>query len=174
MQTICIAVVGLRFGAAFPPIYRDHPDIERVAICDQNEAVLNAYGEQASLEWHRENEQPIITTMRPFNSAKAWSSDWKSVLAEPTDRLDLLPESIRRFMELVTIPDPKNPHQSISQGGGHHGSHPHMVHEFVRSITENRKPWIDDITAANWTAAGICAHESAVKGGAAVEIPCFD
>jgi len=117
MQTICIAVVGLRFGAAFPPIYRDHPDVERVAICDQNEAVLNAYGEQASLEWHRENEQPIITTMRPFNSAKAWSSDLKSVLAEPTDRLDLLPESIRRFTELVTIPDPKNPHQSISQGG---------------------------------------------------------
>jgi hypothetical protein len=71
------------------------------------------------------------------------------------------------------VPDPQNPHQSILQGGGHHGSHPHMVHEFVRSIVEGRRAAIDSRTAANWTAAGICAHESAMRGGENVTIPEF-
>ncbi|WP_330620836.1 hypothetical protein [Blautia pseudococcoides] len=31
-------------------------------------------------------------------------------------------------------------HLSFKQGGGHGGSHPHLVHEFIRSIIEERKP----------------------------------
>ena len=27
-------MVGLRFGGKFPPIYRDHPDVSKVVICD--------------------------------------------------------------------------------------------------------------------------------------------
>jgi hypothetical protein len=57
-----------------------------------------------------------------------------------------------------------NRHLSFEQGGGHHGSHPDLVHEFVRSIMERRAPAIDAVTAANWTAAGICAHELALQG----------
>ena len=49
-----------------------------------------------------------------------------------------------------------------------------LVHEFVRSIVEERAPAIDAVTAANWTAAGICAHQSAMQGGAEVEVPRFD
>jgi len=48
-----------------------------------------------------------------------------------------------------------------------------LVHEFVRSIIEERPPSMDVITGANWTAAGICAHESAMRGGKAVTIPDF-
>jgi len=48
------------------------------------------------------------------------------------------------------------------------------VHEFVRSIVEARSPRIDAITAANWTAAGIAAHQSALSGGQEVEVPSFD
>jgi hypothetical protein len=47
------------------------------------------------------------------------------------------------------------------------------VHEFIRSIVEKRNPWIDAVTSANWTAAGICAHESALQGGAEIIIPLF-
>jgi predicted dehydrogenase len=135
---------------------------------------FNVYGEKASLEWHREQEVPVITTMGKLATSTSRGQEVKSFASNPPDRPELLPESIRRFTRLVTIPDPANPHQSIRQGGGHHGSHPHMVHEFVRSMVEGRKPWIDEITAANWTAAGICAHESAMKGGAAVEVPSFE
>ena len=48
-----------------------------------------------------------------------------------------------------------------------------IVHEFVSSIFEERQPWPNEMTTASWTAAGICAHESAMKGGKRIEIPKF-
>lgn len=51
---------------------------------------------------------------------------------------------------------------------------PHLVHEFIRSILEERKPAIDDIMGAYWTGTGICAHESAMKGGEVITIPRFE
>ena len=41
------------------------------------------------------------------------------------------------------------------------------------SIIENRKPWIDENLAGNITAAGICAHESAMRNGESIIIPDF-
>ena len=41
------------------------------------------------------------------------------------------------------------------------------------SIIEDRKPWIDEILGGNITAAGICAHESAMRDGEAVIVPEF-
>jgi predicted dehydrogenase len=69
--------------------------------------------------------------------------------------------------------DAENEHLSFIQGGGHGGSHPHLVHEFVRSIVEGRAPAIDEVTAANWTSVGICAHKSAMDGGQRVAIPDY-
>lgn len=57
---------------------------------------------------------------------------------------------------------------------GHGDAAMHLVHEFIRSIVEKRKPAIDAVTAANWCAVGICAHESALAGGKAVDVPRFD
>ena len=34
-KKIKIGIVGLVFGGAFPTIYRDHPDVEKVVICDK-------------------------------------------------------------------------------------------------------------------------------------------
>lgn len=48
-----------------------------------------------------------------------------------------------------------------------------MIHEFVRAIVEDRKPVCDDVTGAYWTGTGICAHQSAMEGGAVVRIPEF-
>jgi hypothetical protein len=62
---------------------------------------------------------------------------------------------------------------SFTQGGGHGGSHPHLAHEFLMSIVEGRPPMPDAETSANWTMTGICAHESAMQGGARVEVPRF-
>jgi hypothetical protein len=60
-----------------------------------------------------------------------------------------------------------------TQGSGHGGSHPHLAHEFVRSIVEGRKPKVDEVTAANWTSVGIAAHQSAMSGGEHVYLPAF-
>lgn len=85
-----------------------------------------------------------------------------------------LPDSIARFTMSGVYDSEENQHPSFVQGAGHGGSHPHLAHEFVRSIVEDRAPAIDAVTAANWTSVGICAHESAMAGGARVAIPNFE
>ncbi len=90
----------------------------------------------------------------------------------PPDRADLLPPAVGKYTQRFVY-NASNTHLSFEQGGGHHGSHPHLVHEFVRSIVERRGPRIDAVKAAHWTAAGICAHESALRGGTEVEVPAF-
>jgi predicted dehydrogenase len=136
---------------------------------------FHVYGEKKSFEWHIEQELPVVTEMKsPVNPANHRGNDITLERVSPLDCRDVLPKPIREFTELHIIPDPQNPHQSLRQGGGHHGSHPHLVNEFVRSIVEEREPWINAVTAANWTAAGICAHESAMRSGAEIIIPSFD
>lgn len=89
------------------------------------------------------------------------------------DYAHLLPPEIASFTT-STVYNNENTHLSFVQGGGHGGSHPHLVHDFVRSIIEGRKPAIDDIMGAYWTGTGICAHESAMSGGKVISIPAFE
>lgn len=129
------------------------------------------YGEDACYEWQMENEDPLLFRMSPVRPG-----DKRAVTVErpaPPDHADLLPPAVGRYTRRFVYGEDER-HLSFEQGGGHHGSHPHLVHEFVRSIVERRRPRVDAITAANWTAAGICAHESAMAGGALVAIPSFD
>jgi len=48
-----------------------------------------------------------------------------------------------------------------------------MVYEFISAIKEGRDSAVDAVKAAYWTGAGICAHESAMKGGEKIIIPDF-
>lgn len=131
------------------------------------------YGDKMTFEWPQieEEDQLIIFTLQnALKNGRGRPTAMKRVTAP--DRQDLLPDSIARFTNRGKYDD-TNPQKSFETGGGHHGSHPHLVHEFVRSIVENRKPWIDEVRAADWTAAGICAHESALQGGREITIPFF-
>ncbi len=51
--------------------------------------------------------------------------------------------------------------------------HPHLVHEMLSALVEDRDPRPNAVTSANWTCVGICAHESALKGGEIVRLPEF-
>ena len=62
-------------------------------------------------------------------------------------------------------------HLSFTQGAGHGGSHPHLAHEFVSALLEDRDPYPNTKQSANWTATGILAHESALDGGAIKHLP---
>ena len=132
---------------------------------------FTVYGEDATYEWQMENEPPTLFRVNPETP-----SDRGRLLQEkpmPPDRPELVTPEIAKFTKRFVYSD-ENKHLSFEQGGGHHGSHPHLVDEFVLSIVQGRYPAIDAVTAANWTAAGICAHQSAMAGGAEVEIPSFD
>lgn len=127
--------------------------------------------ENVSFEWAViDDSTPVLHRMGELRPGRGRPIAVEQV--EPPDRADLLPPQVARFTKR-TVYDESDPHLSFLQGGGHHGSHPHLVHEFVMSIVEQRQPGIDAITAANWTAPGICAHESAMSGGRQVQIPCF-
>jgi hypothetical protein len=85
------------------------------------------------------------------------------------DFAHLLPEPIRKFTRSIQDAD----HLSFIQGGGHGGSHPHLVNEFLTALTNDHDPWPNAVTSANWTCVGICAHESALRGGERVNLPAF-
>ena len=67
----------------------------------------------------------------------------------------------------------KPPLPPTVQPGGHGGSHGHLGHEFVMSILENRKPYVDIALSLNMTVAGIVAHQSALKDGELLKIPQY-
>jgi hypothetical protein len=83
----------------------------------------------------------------------------------------MLPPDIAPFSLKNQIIDAE--HVSFIQGSGHGGSHPHLIHEFISAIAEGRKSWVSAKVAANWTVAGLLAHESAMKDGAVLEMPEF-
>jgi len=133
-------------------------------------------GTKASFEWNVEALPPRVVKFLDHLDRINMGARGRSMKAfevQVDKDNSVLPESIREFSERVTILDPNNPHMSIQQGASHHGSHPYMCHEFVRSIVESRKPEIDAVTAAYWTSVGVCAHMSAMRQGEPVQVPDF-
>lgn len=124
---------------------------------------FDVYGTKKSFEWSLvEGKKHILHT------AKLPEHEIASEVEVP-DFAHLLPEPIRQFTQSIQDAD----HLSFIQGGGHGGSHPHLVHEFVSSLVDNRDPWPNAVTSANWTCVGLCAHESAMAGGQVVKLPSF-
>ncbi|MEQ8955474.1 MAG: gfo/Idh/MocA family oxidoreductase, partial [Gammaproteobacteria bacterium] len=143
-------------------IYRSLFDTAR-----QYRESFDVYGSKKSFEWPLiEGEDPVLHT------AKKPEPEIPERVKVP-DYGHLLPEEIREFtMEGVYDAD-EHAHLSFIQGGGHGGSHPHLVHEFVDSIVNDRDPYPNAVQAANWTCVGLLAHESAMEGGAIKRLPEF-
>lgn len=55
--------------------------------------------------------------------------------------------------------------------GGHGGSHPFLVHEFVEAVHQERQPEIHVWSAVRYMAAGVIAHKSAQRDGEILPIP---
>lgn len=64
--------------------------------------------------------------------------------------------------------------KSLRHDSGHDGSHTFITHEFIDALINNRKPTVDIYEAIAYTAPGIVAHQSALKGGEHLSIPNFD
>ena len=128
---------------------------------------FDAYGSKKSFEWQQvEGEEPVIHT-------KGLPEPEIPKRVKVPDYAHLLPEPIRRFTTKGVYDAEDDEHLSFIQGGGHGGSHPHLVHAWLSAIRGERPALPDAETSANWTMVGICAHESAMKGGEKVVIPTF-
>lgn len=62
----------------------------------------------------------------------------------------------------------------LRHDSGHEGSHTFLTHEFIDALVSRRKPAVDVYEAVAYTAPGIVAHQSALKGGESMKIPSFD
>ena len=126
---------------------------------------FDVYGSKKSFEWQLcEGEEPVIHT------AKKPEPEIPTRVAVP-DFAHLLPEPIQRFTTGGVYDADDHQHLSFTQGGGHGGSHPHLVHEFVTALVEGRDPYPNARQSANWTCTGLLAHESAMDGGAIKKLP---
>jgi predicted dehydrogenase len=122
---------------------------------------FDVYGSKQSFEWTLvAGEEHVLHT------AKKPEPEIASRVEVP-DYAHLLPAAIQGFTRAIHDAE----HRSFIQGGGHGGSHPHLVHEFLRALIDDRQPWPNAVTAANWTCVGICAHQSAMRGGQVVYLP---
>jgi predicted dehydrogenase len=131
---------------------------------------FTVYGENACYEWQMEDEPPLLFRATPVVVGQV--RQFSAERPVPPDRADLLPSEIGKYTQRFLYTDSQR-NLSFEVGGGHHGSHPHLVHEFVRSIVEHRLPWLDAVRSADITAAGICAHTSAMHEGTEVSVPDF-
>lgn len=117
---------------------------------------FSVYGDSGSLEWPQLEGGPMKQfVMRPWNGGPRGRSV-TDVDVVPPSAPERLPEPLRQFA-----------------AGGHGGSHPHLVHEFVSSLIEKRPSRVDPRVAATLTAPGICAHASALEGGIEVAVPDY-
>lgn len=133
---------------------------------------FSIYGEHRGIEWPIDNEGELtVFDMTGPAADRRGNRVTPSVLAPP-DRPERLPEPLRPFVRPTAVRLPGMPGE-VRVGADHGGSHPFLVDEFVRSVVDARPPLIDDRRAAAWTAPGICAHASAMTGGAAVQVPDY-
>lgn len=128
---------------------------------------IDVYGDKASVEWPLIEHEPLV-----MHRAKLPEPKIPKHVKAP-DFAKLLPKQIRPFTTNGVYGVGKKAHLSFTQGAGHGGSHPHLVHEFVSAVVENRDPFPNARQSANWTCVGLCAHQSALKGGAIVRLPAF-
>jgi predicted dehydrogenase len=142
-------------------IYRSLFDVAR-----QYRESIDVYGSKRAFEWTLIEGEPHV-----LHTAKRPEPEIPEKIEVP-DYAHRLPEPIQRFTTRGVYDDTET-HLSFTQGAGHGGSHPHLVHEFVSALTEQREPYPNARRSANWTCVGLCAHESALKGGEPVRLPDF-
>jgi predicted dehydrogenase len=128
---------------------------------------IDVYGSKKSFEWTLVENEPHV-----LHTAKLPEHKIPKKITVP-DYAKRLPKGIRPFTTQGVYDLGKKTHLSFTQGAGHGGSHPHLAHEFVAALVEGREPYPNARQSANWTCVGLCAHESALRGGRIVRLPAF-
>ncbi|MDL5511663.1 Gfo/Idh/MocA family oxidoreductase [Arenibacter sp. M-2] len=143
-------------------VYRSLFDVAR-----QYRESFEVYGSKKSVEWPLIEGKPLVV-----HTAKKPEPEIPEEVESP-DFAKLLPEEIQHFTTQGVYDSDEHQHLSFTQGAGHGGSHPHLVHEFVNALVLEKAPYPNAQQSANITCVGILAHESALKGGEIIRLPDF-
>ncbi len=143
-------------------VYRSLFDVAR-----QYRESFEVYGSKKSVEWPLIEGKPLVV-----HTAKKPEPEIPEEIESP-DFAKLLPKEIQDFTTKGVYDAESHQHLSFTQGAGHGGSHPHLVHEFVNALVQHKSPYPNAKQSANITCVGILAHESALKGGEIIRLPEF-
>ncbi|MFX0556677.1 Gfo/Idh/MocA family oxidoreductase [Maribacter sp. CXY002] len=143
-------------------VYRSLFDVAR-----QYRESFEVYGSKKSVEWPLIEGNPLVV-----HTAKKPEAEIPEEVQSP-DFAKLLPEEIQDFTTKGVYDEDENQHLSFTQGAGHGGSHPHLVHVFIDALAKGKSPYPNAKQSANITCVGILAHESAEKGGEIIKLPSF-
>ena len=142
-------------------VYRSLFDVAR-----QYRESIEVYGSQKSVEWPLIEEEPLV-----IHTAKKPEPEIPEKVECP-DFAHLLPDEIAPFTtQGIYGGDSGEDHLSFTQGAGHGGSHPHLVHEFIQLLRGEGEGYPNAVQSANITLTGILSHESALKGGEIIKLP---
>ena len=109
---------------------------------------ISLYGTAGSIETDR---------YRPYANLKGYFKD----IPNTSDLIDIP----------VPIQHPRAPAEATQ--GGHGTSEYFMAADFLNSIKQGIQPQLNVRKALAFSAPGICAHESAQRGGTPVDVPDF-
>ena len=142
-------------------VYRSLFDVAR-----QYRESFEVYGSKKAVEWPLIENNPLVV-----HTAKKPEPDIPEEVECP-DYGHLLPDEIAPFTQGgVYSGEEGEEHLSFTQGAGHGGSHPHLVHQFIELLRGEGEGYPNAVQSANITLCGILAHESAQKGGELVRLP---
>jgi predicted dehydrogenase len=142
-------------------VYRSLFDVAR-----QYRESFEVYGTRQSVEWPLIEHRPLT-----IHTAKLPEAEIPREVECP-DFAHYLPEEIQAFTRGgVYGGKDGEEHLSFTQGAGHGGSHPHLVHQFVSMLTSGEDAYPNAVESANITCTGILAHESALSGGELIRLP---
>lgn len=156
------AHIAMADGETSARIYRSLFDTAR-----QYRESIDAYGSKQAVEWPLIEGEPLVV-----HTAKKPEPEIPQKVECP-DFAHYLPQEIQHFTSKGVYDTDDNEHLSFTQGAGHGGSHPHLVHEFVDALVNHRAPYPNARQSANWTCVGLLAHESALEGGKLIDLPDF-
>ncbi len=131
------------------------------------------YGDLGGIEWPDDNEGDLTRFDLSPPPPGARGNVIRTSPLPPRNFPQLLPAELAQFVlpSQVQLPGMRAPALVNAQHGG---SHPHLVAEFVASIVQDRPARIDARRSAQWTAPGICAHDSALANGTTIHVPQYD
>lgn len=143
-------------------VYRSLFDVAR-----QYRESFEVYGSKKSVEWPLIEGHPLV-----LHTAKRPEPEIPEEVESP-DYAERLPQPIQRFTTKGVYDADEHQHLSFTQGAGHGGSHPHLVHVFLDALVNQSVHYPNAVQSANITCVGILAHESAKQGGKIMHLPAF-
>src|SRR5688572_31681893 len=129
-------------------LYRSLFDVSR-----QYRESFEVYGSKKTVEWPLIEGHPLILHVAKRPEPKIPEE------VECPDFAKLLPEPIQRFTTKGVYDADEHQHLSFTQGGGHGGSHPHLVHEFISALSQRRQPYTNAIQSANITCMHLISYQ---------------